>query len=1185
MSNNSFQTERFGKSSLLLNRYVIFLGVIWTLAIGASFVWNYLQEWDSARNSAKISARAQFMKDVVYRRWSAQHGGVYAPVSESSPPNPYLTEVEERDIQTPSGRNLTLINPAYMTRQVHELGFATEGIRAHITSLNPIRPANAPDDWEKRALESFEKGENEFASVESIDSQSYLRLMKPLVTEEGCLKCHSAQGYKKGDIRGGISVSTPMEPYAVIARKNIFNMGLWHCFFGFMGITGLVFGSRTIKQKQNDLVANELKYRSLFHGSHDAFMTLSPPSWRFTSGNLATVKLFKARDEQEFISICPWDISPEFQPDGRRSADKAKEILETAMREGSHFVEWTHKTLSGEEFPATVLLTRVDMEDQTFLQTTVRDISKQKEAEKQLRESKERTEAILRSIQSGVLVIDAESHVIIEANPAALAMLGAERDEVIGHICHKFVCPQEVGACPITDGRERVDNRETVLLTKAGKKAILKTVVPIILNEHECLLETFVDITERKKSEEALQQVNEQLQQQIEFANKMATQAEMANMAKSEFLANMSHEIRTPMNGVIGMTGLLLDTELTEEQRHFAETVRSSAESLLGLINDILDFSKIEAGKLEMETLDFDLQALLDDFAEMMAFKTQEKGLELLCATEPNMPTALCGDPGRLRQILVNLVGNAIKFTQEGEIVVRAELQSETEKEAVILFSVRDTGIGIPADKQENLFEQFTQVDSSTRRKYGGTGLGLSISKRLSEAMGGGIGVESDEGRGSNFWFTARFTKQKDQKQNSISAFDVLRGMRILVVDDNATNREILLTQLKNWGALPDEASDGEMGLFRLCEAAQSGNPYRLAILDMQMPGMDGETLARAIKADNQIADTHLMMMTSMGQRGDAKRLGEIGFEAYLIKPVRQSEMFESISAVLSAKGLQTEKSMVTRHSIREMRLTNVRILVAEDNITNQQVALGIIKKLGLSADAVANGLEAVKALELIPYDIVLMDVQMPEMDGYQATQSIRAPESKVTNRDIPIIALTAHAMLGDREKCVQAGMNDYLSKPIVPQDLAEMLEKWLPNKKKIANPLQQIPKAGSPQESAKQEETAAPIFDQESFLERAMGDQELANTVIEIFLEDIPPQIQSLKDLFDRGDIAGSGQRAHAIKGAAANVGGEALREVASEIEKAGKAGDSEKIADLLPVIEERFEQLKQMMQKWQTE
>ena len=348
---------------------------------------------------------------------------------------------------------------------------------------------------------------------------------------------------------------------------------------------------------------------------------------------------------------------------------------------------------------------------------------------------------------------------------------------------------------------------------------------------------------------------------------------------------------------------------------------------------------------------------------------------------------------------------------------------------------------------------------------------------------------------------------------------------------------------------------------------------------------MDGETLARAIKADNRIADTHLMMMTSMGQRGDAKRLGEIGFEAYLIKPVRQSEMFESIAAVLSTKGLQTEKSMVTRHSIREMRLTNVRILVAEDNITNQQVVLGIIKKLGLSADAVANGLEAVKALELIPYDIVLMDVQMPEMDGYQATQSIRDPESKVVNHNIPIIALTAHAMLGDREKCFQAGMSDYLSKPIVPQDLADMLEKWLPNKKKITNPPQQIKKTTNLQENIEQEKTATPIFDHESLLERAMGDQDLANTVIGIFLEDIPTQIQSLKSLFDSGDVAGSGRQAHAIKGAAANVGGETLREVAFEIEKAGKAGDSEKIAALLPIMEEQFEQLKLMMQQWRTD
>ena len=428
-----------------MNRYVFLLAAVWTLAVGTSFVWNYSQVLKTAQNSAKISARTQFMKDLIYRRWNAQHGGVYAPISESSPPNPYLTEVEERDIQTPSGRNLTLINPAYMTRQVHELGFVTESIRAHITSLNPIRPANAPDAWEKRALESFEKGEVEFASVETIDGKSHLRLMKPLVTEEGCLKCHSAQGYKQGDVRGGISVSTPMEPYAAIARNNIFNMGLWHCIFWGLGIAGIGFGSRTIKQKQNNLVENELKYRALFQGSHDAFMTLAPPSWRFTSGNQATVKLFNAQDEQEFISVYPWDISPEFQPDGRHSADKAKEILEIAMREGSYFLEWTYKTLSGEEFPATVLLTRVDLEDQTFLQATVRDISKQKEAEKQLRESKERTEAILRSIQSGVFVIDAESHVIIEANPAALAMLGAERNEVIGNICINLYAHQKWG--------------------------------------------------------------------------------------------------------------------------------------------------------------------------------------------------------------------------------------------------------------------------------------------------------------------------------------------------------------------------------------------------------------------------------------------------------------------------------------------------------------------------------------------------------------------------------------------------------------------------------------------------------------------------------------------------------------------------------------------------------------------
>jgi two-component system, sensor histidine kinase and response regulator len=780
------------------------------------------------------------------------------------------------------------------------------------------------------------------------------------------------------------------------------------------------------KRAEEALRTSEVRYRTLFDSSRDAIMVANPATG-FLAGNPAAIELFGCRDESQFVSCTPADLSAPVQPDGTVSTGKAGRMMQIAMERGSHSFEWVHRRIDGKEFYATVLLTRMEIDGDVVLQATVRDI------------------------------------------------------------------------------------------------------------------------TEARESAEALRRAKEA--------------AESASRAKSDFLANMSHEIRTPMNAIIGMTELLLETRLSASQHDYLRMVGESAESLLALIDDILDLSRIEAGKLELLSAPFDLRESLGDTMRLLAIRAHGKDLELVLNVRPDVPDRLVGDAGRLRQIVVNLVGNGIKFTDTGEVVLEVALEEDLGDEAILHFTVSDTGIGIPPDLQAAIFEAFEQGDPSTTRRFGGTGLGLAISSRLVGFLGGRLWVESRAGRGSSFHYTARLGVVSEEFDEGAPAlFPDLEGVPVLVVDDNATNRRILEETLLAWGLHPTTAPDAQTALAALAEARDAGEPHRLVLTDSNMPEMGGFDLVAEIRRDSSFVNTVIMMLTSGHQADDIARCEELKVECYLLKPVKQAELLDALALCLGRR--EDVDECVTRpgrgapHTLRPLR-----VLLAEDSLVNQKLAVGLLEKHGHCVVVAKNGREAVRALELDHFDLVLMDVQMPEMDGYEATEVIRSRErERGGTRRLPIIAITARALKGDRERCLAAGMDDYVAKPIHVRQLFDTIRSVLGTAGMAA------PGTGARPE---RDPGDALEIDWTRVLCLLNQDPALLEVVILAALQEAPDLRDELRLKIAADDAPGVLLAAHTMKGLLRYFGDTPVSECARELETMGREGRLEGAPETLAALE----------------
>jgi len=955
-------------------------------------------------------------------------------------------------------------------------------------------------------------------------------------------------------------------------------------------VVGLVGIGRDIteqKQAEERLVAESNLLSTVIDNLPD-YIFVKDVNSRLIMDNIAHRRLLGTTVLEEVVGKTDFDFFPD-ELAAPYFADEQKII-----QSGEGLINREEPAVDKDDKQKWLLTTKVPLRDRqgTIIGTVGinRDITERKQAEIELLREKQFLETLNKTSPVAVVVLDNQEN-IVSCNPAFENLYGYTPAEIIGKNLDALVTTQELlGQAnfytqqamlgPVRGvGQRRRKNGELVDVEFYG--------VPVIVDEERIgALAIYHDITELDRARR---------------------EAEDASRTKSEFLANMSHEIRTPMNGVIGMLELSLDTQLTSEQRDFLETSLHSAEALLALLNDILDFSKMEAGKLELEKINFNLRNTVEDVAYTLATRAQSKGLEIACLIHPDITSNLRGDPGRLRQILVNLVGNAIKFTPQGEIVIHAEPIEETDSHVLVHFAVQDTGIGIPYERQAAVFDRFTQADGSTTRKYGGTGLGLTISKQLVDAMAGKIGVESKPGIGSTFWFEVKFEKQPTKKHVTAPLSPKLLNLaqaRVLIIDDNQTNRLILTKNVEALGSRVESVSSGAKGLESLRNAHRAADPYHVVLLDMQMPGMDGEQTARAIKSDPAVKDVKIIILTSMGHRGDAARMELLGCSSYLLKPVKQQMLFDAILAVLGSEK-EAGPGLITRHVLSEQRKFNLRLLLAEDNPINQKLAVIVLQKAGYSVDTVDTGLEAVSKAKSNQYNAILMDVQMPDMDGLEATQQIREWEQN-QGTHIPIIAMTAHAMPGDRERCLEAGMDDYVTKPLQPRVLFSALNRWIQNDSAATDVQEEVQDFSSqpevfsmdfddglfgeaPSASPKTEVEASvklevispdsPPIEIEVVIDRLDGDRDFVISIIGEFRNHLPARMQEIHDALQAGDVNSLCRQAHNLKGVALNINAGPVAQVALGLEKMALREDLTGVTALVAQLDQEVARLTEFL------